>query len=311
MAESIELQELGKEFADQLEKLSLHLTSIQHNEALATSRLKSLQDRQEKTLEKIETIENAKFQNEQELRDKLSQQDGESIRSVKRPKEILFKRGQKEKILQKLKLSEKENQVVKEQLRLQIVRVMKLEARLANYETKANAEVDKANCNRKTPVKKRKFGRMMESFKADFSDLRATVQHVMKVKTHFAASNRQLQSKVNKLMKELDMAKEENFKLMRENQQLIAAQKIKNVVADREATDNDLLLAQLEQENEMMVNELKDAKEREMLWRKHVEVMEKIKIATNKDDDEKSVVDPTPPTPPGSPVNEDEGSDTE
>ena len=37
-----EISDLNKEFADQLDKLSLHLTSLACNESLATSRLNSL-----------------------------------------------------------------------------------------------------------------------------------------------------------------------------------------------------------------------------------------------------------------------------
>lgn len=55
--EEVEISDLNKEFEDQLDKLSLHLTNLACNESLATSRLNSLVGRQEKTLEKMEAIE--------------------------------------------------------------------------------------------------------------------------------------------------------------------------------------------------------------------------------------------------------------
>ena len=55
--EEVEISDLNKEFEDQLDKLSLHLTNLACNESLATSRLNSLMGRQEKTLEKMEAIE--------------------------------------------------------------------------------------------------------------------------------------------------------------------------------------------------------------------------------------------------------------
>lgn len=278
-----EISDLNKEFADQLDKLSLHLTSLACNESLATSRLNSLVGRQEKTLEKMEAIEKAKFENEQGFQQKMALRNGQRLRAVKRPKEVLFKRGEKEKILQKLRLSEKENQAVKEQLRIQLVQVMKLEARLANYEAKSKEEADKLKNKRRqqgvteSPVKKRKFGQIMRSFKEDFCQLRITLTNVNKRKEQLAGINGLLQVRMNKLIKELDSVKVENYRILCQNKQLLAYLNIQKIsVKADEASDNDLLLAQLEQENEVLASELKDAKERESIWRKQVEMFKNI-----------------------------------
>lgn len=274
--EEVEISDLNKEFEDQLDKLSLHLTNLACNESLATSRLNSLVGRQEKTLEKMEAIEKAKFENEQRFQQKLSLSTGRRIRTVKRPKEVLFKRGEREKILQKLRLSEKENQVVKEQLRIQLVQVMKLEARLANFEAKSKEEDGKLKKKRQVPVvKKRKFGQIMRSFKEDFCQLKITLFNANKTKGQLVGVNRSLQDRINKLIKELETVKEENYKILRENKQLLASLNIQKISIKDEVSDNDLLLAQLEQETEVLTKELKEVRERESIWKMQVEIFKK------------------------------------
>jgi len=274
--EEVEISDLNKEFEDQLDKLSLHLTNLACNESLATSRLNSLVGRQEKTLEKMEAIEKAKFENEQRFQQKLSLSTGRRIRTVKRPKEVLFKRGEREKILQKLRLSEKENQVVKEQLRIQLVQVMKLEARLANFEAKSKEEDGKLKKKRQVPVvKKRKFGQIMRSFKEDFCQLKVTLFNANKTKGQLVGVNRSLQDRINKLIKELETVKEENYKILRENKQLLASLNIQKISIKDEVSDNDLLLAQLEQETEVLTKELKEVRERESIWKMQVEIFKK------------------------------------
>jgi len=274
--EEVEISDLNKEFEDQLDKLSLHLTNLACNESLATSRLNSLVGRQEKTLEKMEAIEKAKFENEQRFQQKLSLSTGRRIRTVKRPKEVLFKRGEREKILQKLRLSEKENQVVKEQLRIQLVQVMKLEARLANFEAKSKEEDGKLKKKRQVPVvKKRKFGQIMRSFKEDFCQLKITLFNANKTKGQLVGVNRSLQDRINKLIKELETVKEENYKILRENKQLRASLNIQKISIKDEVSDNDLLLAQLEQETEVLTKELKEVRERESIWKMQVEIFKK------------------------------------
>lgn len=274
--EEVEISDLNKEFEDQLDKLSLHLTNLACNESLATSRLNSLVGRQEKTLEKMEAIEKAKFENEQGFQQKMALRNGQRLRAVKRPKEVLFKRGEREKILQKLRLSEKENQVVKEQLRIQLVQVMKLEARLANFEAKSKEEDGKLKKKRQVPVvKKRKFGQIMRSFKEDFCQLKITLFNANKTKGQLVGVNRSLQDRINKLIKELETVKEENYKILRENKQLLASLNIQKISIKDEVSDNDLLLAQLEQETEVLTKELKEVRERESIWKMQVEIFKK------------------------------------
>lgn len=206
----------------------------------------------------------------------MSLSTGRRIRTVKRPKEVLFKRGEREKILQKLRLSEKENQVVKEQLRIQLVQVMKLEARLANFEAKSKEEDGKLKKKRQVPVvKKRKFGQIMRSFKEDFCQLKITLFNANKTKGQLVGVNRSLQDRINKLIKELETVKEENYKILRENKQLLASLNIQKISIKDEVSDNDLLLAQLEQETEVLTKELKEVRERESIWKMQVEIFKK------------------------------------
>ena len=188
----------------------------------------------------------------------------------------MFKRGEREKILQKLRLSEKENQVVKEQLRIQLVQVMKLEARLANFEAKSKEEDGKLKKKRQVPVvKKRKFGQIMRSFKEDFCQLKIILFNANKTKGQLVGVNRSLQDRINKLIKELETVKEENYKILRENKQLLASLNIQKISIKDEVSDNDLLLAQLEQETEVLTKELKEVRERESIWKMQVEIFKK------------------------------------
>ena len=82
---------------------------------------------------------------------------------------------------------------------------------------------------------------------------------------------------MNKLIKELDSVKVENYRILCQNKQLLAYLNIQKISGKAdEVSDNDLLLAQLEQENEVLASELKDAKERESIWRKQVEMFKNI-----------------------------------
>ena len=71
------------------------------------------------------------------------------------------------------------------------------------------------------------------------------------------------------------MLKEENYKILRENKQLLASINIQKISIKDEVSDNDLLLAQLEQETEVLTKELKEVRERESIWKMQVEIFKK------------------------------------
>ena len=78
-----------------------------------------------------------------------------------------------------------------------------------------------------------------------------------------------------KLIKELDSVKVENYRILCQNKQLLAYLNIQKIsVKADEVSDNDLLLAQLEQENEVLASELKDGHMNEQM-NSHLEQMNK------------------------------------
>ena len=105
--------------------------------------------------------------------------------------------------------------------------------------------------------------------------MKITLFNANKTKGQLVGVNRSLQDRINKLIKELETVKEENYKILRENKQLLASLNIQKISIKDEVSDNDLLLAQLEQETEVLTKELKEVRERESIWKMQVEIFKK------------------------------------
>ena len=274
--EDNEAIDLGKEFTEQLESLSLLMTSMSHSESLAQSRLHSLTSRQENTLEKLESIERAKFENEQFLKNKLREKSSAGKRNFnKRIQLNVYGGGERQKILEALKACEKQSWMAKEQLRMKIVQVMKLQARLANFEEHQPQKTYKKSKGPHVVVKKQKFQNAMKSFQADYQRLVSAITCIEKRKDSLLKMNFLLRTKIKSLHKEKEILKKENEHFLLENRKILAKKQIQKCDTPDDLTDTQMLIAQLEQENECLKQQLEECKEREALWQMQFKAGEK------------------------------------
>ena len=262
-----EAADLSKEFSAQLENLSLQMTSMNQSENLAKSRLQSLTSRQEHTLEKLEAIERAKFENEQFLKNQLRETSSHRKRTLNKLIELQgYETAERPKLMKALRKQQQQCWMAKEQLRIKIVQVMKLQARLANFEEKQPKKTQKKTKKCRVVVKKQKFLNAMKSLKTDYKRLIATIDLVSKRQERLLEVNFLLRTKLKNLQKEKEILKQENETVRLENRKILAEKKIRSCATLDELTDTELVIAQLEQENECLKKQLKDSKEREELW---------------------------------------------
>ena len=107
-SETFEISGLKEEFLAELGKLSLQLTTASHSEFTAKTKLASLASRQENTLEKLEAIERAKFENEQALKQQLRSNASRRNEAYnKKVKLSQYQNGERQKLLESLELCEK------------------------------------------------------------------------------------------------------------------------------------------------------------------------------------------------------------